>query len=422
MDTMPTKCSPITGEHKLPAKAQLFTHIRDHPDSVTRVNSLKRVQDFIKIRTDPGTAAAAIAIIRTPKLDDVGILNALRARICPPNGEKRREPDEPKPSFDEKQREPDEKQRKPDEKQRKPDENKESSNPAPSNGAPKATSPPNGGFKKLDLQLAPPSSFRSRKKRPPTKTTHAEEPPVKTPSPPAKTPSPPCCGERAATGGGREQSRLRDVERELGIIAKAAGFKDYSYLDIGSAEGRITSAMAQALRLPRERAHACDIIPQPPLDTVTFTQCGPAKLPYPDASFDLITMFMAAHHFSDAAAMFTEARRVSKNNTLLLIREHDCQSEAALLYYDVIHALYACVFGAEATPEQFINQYSAGGFSFYRTQIAWITLARAHGFELHPDAGPHGPVVRGAYASDRYDSFYALFRLRGGPAERACES
>jgi hypothetical protein len=113
---------------------------------------------------------------------------------------------------------------------------------------------------------------------------------------------------------------------------------------------------------------------------------------------------------------------VSKKGTLLLIREHDCQSAAALLYYDAIHALYACVFGAEATPAQFVGQYSAGGFSFYRAQAVWIALARAHGFELHPDAVPHGPVVRGAYASDRYDSFYAFFRVCDGPAERAQES
>ena len=152
------------------------------------------------------------------------------------------------------------------------------------------------------------------------------------------------------------------------------------------------------------------MLPQAPIAAVTFTRSGPTELPYPDDTFDLITMFMSAHHFTDASAMFKEAHRVSKSGALLLLREHDCRSEAAQLYYDAVHAFYACVFGEEASPEQFTEQYSAGGFAVYRGQNPWIELAREHGFEMHCDAKPHGPIVNGAYSNDRHDSFYALFQ------------
>jgi SAM-dependent methyltransferase len=287
---------------------QLFTAIRDYPDPALQNATLERVRAFVAARADRAAAAAAVAIIGTPEIDDARVLGMLRARL----------------------------------------------------GTPRL------GARRL--------------------------------GPGAEAPGP-----------GRERSRLHDVERELAVVAAGAG-PAAAYLDIGCAEGRISAAVAQALGLPRERAHACDIAPQAMPPGVTFARSGPAGLPYAGASFDFITMFMAAHHFADAAAMFAEARRVAKAGAALLVREHDCQSAAAALYYDAVHALYACVFGSETTPEQFIEQYAAGGFACYRSQAAWIALAGAHGFELHPDAAPHGPVINGAPGRDRYDSFYALFR------------
>jgi len=213
---------------------------------------------------------------------------------------------------------------------------------------------------------------------------------------------------------GRGLSRLRDVPRELLYVRWEAHKPDFAYLDIGCAEGQITEAVTRALGLPPERAHACDIVPQPPSSAFTFTACGEG-LPYGDSSFDFVTMFMSAHHFADISAMFAETRRVLRPGGYLLIREHDCTSTARAFFYDIVHALYACVLSSEATPTEFVAQYSAGGYATYLTKEAWVEIARRHGFERHPEVPVHGPIdSRGMVVRDMFDSFYVFLRVRPG--------
>ena len=219
---------------------------------------------------------------------------------------------------------------------------------------------------------------------------------------------PPPAAPPPRAGAGRQASRLADVEQELALV-KGGMHGGFCYLDLGCAEGRITAALAGELGLPPGRAHACDVAPCPQAAQAaafTFARNEPGALPYPDASFDLITMFMSAHHFADAAAVFREARRVARPGARLLIREHDCASEGDGLYYDAVHALYECVLGAESTPAAFAQKYAAGAYARYRGAAGWVALAGECGFDL--EAGPHGP----RNGRDRFDSFYALFVAR----------
>jgi len=355
----------------------LFTRIRDSPDTRTWATANRRIREFISSRVSNRAAGAALAILADPKLSDVGILRALCAIIRPPS--------EAAPS------------RKVEKIPERPLESASASVGPRAGGAARAGSATRA---RSAPQLALPRAVRNGGAR--AASIRAPLAPT-----PARAPEA-CCGSAAQS---RETSRVRDVEAELALAAAiAATAEGYSYLDVGCAEGRITSAVAQRLGLGADHTHACDVSPQAELAGVTFTQNGAESLPYPDASFDLITMFMSAHHFSDAGAMFAETRRVARAGALLLLREHDCQSEADMLYYDFVHALYACALGRESTPEQFIEKYAAGEFSYYRGRAEWAELAAAHGFEPHPSAEPHGPVVRGVYGTDRFDTFYALFR------------
>jgi hypothetical protein len=110
--------------------------------------------------------------------------------------------------------------------------------------------------------------------------------------------------------------------------------------------------------------------------------------------------------------MFSEVRRVLKASGRLLIREHDCTSEGRRLFYDAVHALYACVLGDETTPEEFAAGYAAssGKYASYRSITEWIALAAAQGLELCPGSKPHWPLVAGQPRRDRFDTFYAFFR------------
>src|SRR6185503_13453147 len=103
-----------------------------------------------------------------------------------------------------------------------------------------------------------------------------------------------------------------DFEDYLAPEAKLASASTYMYLDVGAAEGDITAALARRLRLPRERACAVDVRPAAPRPEFTFALTDGQRLPWDGATFELLTMFMSAHHFADAPAMFAEAARVAR--------------------------------------------------------------------------------------------------------------
>jgi len=208
---------------------------------------------------------------------------------------------------------------------------------------------------------------------------------------------------------GRSMSRLKDVEHELKLVAAAIG-NNCTYIDIGCSEGSITEAIAKTLGLSPDKALACDPVNQEPNDAFTFTQSDGNSLPYEDGTADVTTMFMSAHHFADATRMFEEANRVTKPGGFLLMREHNIPFPAMSVYYDVAHALYACVFGIEQTPEEFVAQYSEGEYAYYRSDKEWVSLAALHGF--HPCTTPHGPYYNGKEVRDQFDSFYILFSKR----------
>jgi SAM-dependent methyltransferase len=218
------------------------------------------------------------------------------------------------------------------------------------------------------------------------------------PSPPNK------CQER-----GRVRVKdIPDYAEFAAVRAAARADPAFKYLDVGSAEGCITAALAEELGLPKARAVACDVTPQPPSDVFEFVLADGRGLPFADGEFDLISMFMSAHHFTDADRMFAEAFRVAKPGARLLAREHGRADEAARLYYDVVHAFYETVFRPETTPAEFAARYAtARPYAHYRTADEWARLAERAGFAVAEKGEPRG---------DSFDTIYLLFRKPWGRA------
>lgn len=200
----------------------------------------------------------------------------------------------------------------------------------------------------------------------------------------------------AGVPAGRGHRRVLEIAPFLPSrkFAAAPGFR---YLDIGAAEGKITAAVAETLGLPRGRATAVDVLPQADSPAFEFVQVGGEALPFPSESFGLVTMFMSAHHFRDAARVFAEAFRVARPGARLIVREHGRGDPLSATYYDVVHAVYETVFGAESTPEEFAARYAAGPYASYRPVEAWTGIAEAAGFVLvgtqAGDPGNFDPVV-----------------------------
>lgn len=183
--------------------------------------------------------------------------------------------------------------------------------------------------------------------------------------------------------------------------AKARADTAYRYLDVGAAEGDITGAVVAALRLAPGQATAVDILP-PAAAPAGFdaVQIDGETLPFPDASIDLFTMFMSAHHFEKVDAMFGEVARVAKPGARLIMREHGRADPSAALYYDVIHAYYAVVQAAETTPASFAAAYARGTYAHYRTPAEWQRIAAAAGFTR---------VAHTAPKPDSFDTVRALY-------------
>jgi len=103
-----------------------------------------------------------------------------------------------------------------------------------------------------------------------------------------------------------------DLER---LIAVAAPRSNDRALDLGCGVGhtlrRIAPLVAFAVgadaTLEMMRAGRAGVVDAP---NAAFAQSDATALPFADATFDLVTCRLAAHHFSDAAASFREVARV----------------------------------------------------------------------------------------------------------------
>ena len=111
---------------------------------------------------------------------------------------------------------------------------------------------------------------------------------------------------------------IRD-EAALRLIVEASGAgPDDTVLDVACGPGLVVAAFARVVRhatgiditpamLDRARAHAAQL----GLTNVTWRQDDVLPLPWPDASFSIVTSRFAFHHFLDPLAVLREMKRVA---------------------------------------------------------------------------------------------------------------
>jgi len=174
-------------------------------------------------------------------------------------------------------------------------------------------------------------------------------------------------------------------------------------LDVGCAEGSITSALGAALNLREENIHGCDVRDVPPIGAkFSFkTIEADGSLPYQDRSFDFVTLLMVLHHVSDAEFLLKEIKRVLKPNGILLLREHDCDSELLAKVIDVMHGLYTRVWSDPAEMGTFCGFYMAG----YRPKSVWRKMLMQAGFSAF-DSSPDRSDKPMLYSSNNYFGVY----------------
>src|SRR5213593_1026285 len=116
----------------------------------------------------------------------------------------------------------------------------------------------------------------------------------------------------ATAPGIRDEAALRLI-----VECSGAGPED-TVLDVACGPGLVVAAFARVVRhatgiditpamLERARAHAAQL----GLTNVTWRQGDVLPLPWPDASFSIVTSRFAFHHFLDPLAVLREMKRVA---------------------------------------------------------------------------------------------------------------
>src|SRR5882762_8788105 len=178
----------------------------------------------------------------------------------------------------------------------------------------------------------------------------------------------------ATAPGIRDEAALRLI-----VECSGAGPAD-TVLDVACGPGLVVAAFARVARhatgiditpamLERARAHAADL----GLTNVTWRQGDVLPLPYPDASFSIVTSRFAFHHFLDPAAVLTQMARVCRPGGTVMVVDSAPAPETADAFNrmeivrDPSHvralplAEHVALFKAAGLPEPRVTHYRLEG-------------------------------------------------------------
>lgn len=173
--------------------------------------------------------------------------------------------------------------------------------------------------------------------------------------------------------GGADMDALLDA-------ANLAGHE--RVLDLGTGAGHTALALARGARevvgvdvtpemvaVAREQARALGVT------NATFEEADATKLPYADASFDVVVSRHSAHHFADPMTALHEARRVLRPGGTFLLVDAVAPEDAALdTFLQTVELLrdYSHVRDWRAT--EWLRMFAAAGFRAEMTARTTITL------------------------------------------------
>lgn len=182
----------------------------------------------------------------------------------------------------------------------------------------------------------------------------------------------------------RGKSRAYELKR---LISSCRGKHPHTkYLDIGSNDGIITSAIGIGLRystivgadvktwIGRENTShtntkikfiGIDLKSTKPIDT--------------EPGFSLITALQTLHHIraDELDLILREVQRLILPRGLFIIREHDCRNVETEGLIHLEHCLYN-VLENEADKKTFLKEY----YGNYKSLHAWTKLIESYGFKL----------------------------------------
>lgn len=188
---------------------------------------------------------------------------------------------------------------------------------------------------------------------------------------------------------GRSMSRVHDMLLLLNTYHIPIT-QHIKFVDIGCSMGEITKEFARVLDTSYgvgiDVLHHSQVIHknyydnQPAFKYICIdSKC--TKLPFENASQDIVTAIMSLHHIQYVDAYLMEIHRVLKPGGVFIIQEHNPQTPDDCIALDILHGLYSMVWAPMGYQEQpfFCNVYDANYLSKQTLQCQLSEL----GFEVH---------------------------------------
>lgn len=191
---------------------------------------------------------------------------------------------------------------------------------------------------------------------------------------------------------GRTKSRIKDLD----IISS---FKCTQYLDIGCAEGGLTSAIGHQLQLDKPNIHGCDLYDIDNNKFIYTKMKKNNKLPYKDNQFQVVSFIMSLHHIVNINDIMCELKRITSKNAKIIIREHDCSHDYTKIYLDIIHIFYMFIVSDERDINKF-NQLKSEIISSFRSKKEWDSIFNNYGFKNIKYIDP---------GKNLFDSYYSIY-------------
>lgn len=178
-------------------------------------------------------------------------------------------------------------------------------------------------------------------------------------------------------------SRVNEIN---GLTSQLSSpWKPRSLLDFGGGAGGVASKLGEQHQIPKGSCIVSEIESwyghprEQVYANITYQTLVSSRLPFSDGQFDTIVCLMVLHHVPSIPHTLSELRRVMQHGGLLIVREHDAQTEEDVRLIDIEHSLYRLVtwFDPKISSIDYLAHFQAQ----YLSMKEWTELLGRHHFE-----------------------------------------
>lgn len=199
--------------------------------------------------------------------------------------------------------------------------------------------------------------------------------------------------EAYATG---EHKSGRELQLVIDFAAPAGTER---VLDIGTGAGHTALALAPRVStvvltdpVPTMLATARRLFDQAGIRNAEFVEAVAERLPFPDASFEIVTTRLAAHHFDDVALALREVARVLRSGGIFIFVDTTAPEDPeSAAYQDEVELMRDPTHRRIYTQHEWIGFCEQAGLHVEKIEV----VRKAHDFEPWLERGGEDAATQG---------------------------